>query len=68
MGIIFLSIYVKNKAFLVFGSMFLMGYILKITSEYFAQSLGWPLALVIAGLALIATGYFSFYLNKKYLA
>lgn len=66
-GIIFLSIHVKSKSFLTFGSMFLMAYILKITGEYFSQGLGWPLALVLAGLTLIGVGYFAFYLNKKYL-
>lgn len=66
-GVIFLSIYVKSRAFLIFGSIYLMGYILKITAEYFSRGLGWPLALVLAGFSLIAIGYFTFYLNKKYL-
>lgn len=67
-GVMFLSVYLKSKAFLTFGSLYLMGYILKITSEYFAQSLGWPLALVLTGLGLIAIGYLHFNLKKKYLS
>lgn len=67
-GVIFLSIYLKSKAFLAFGSLYLMVYILKITAEYFTDSLGWPLALVLAGLALIAIGYLSFSLNRKYIS
>ncbi|MDD5584879.1 MAG: hypothetical protein PHV55_07490, partial [Candidatus Omnitrophica bacterium] len=67
-GIIFLSIYLKSKSFLVFGSLYLIGYFLKITAEYFAQNLGWPLALILMGLALVFIGYFSFYLNRKYLS
>ena len=67
-GAMFLSVYLKSKAFLTFGSLYLMGYILKITSEYFAQSLGWPLALVLTGLGLIAIGYLHFNLKKKYLS
>lgn len=66
-GIIFLSINLKSKAFLTFGSLYLMFYILKITAEYFTKGLGWPLALVLAGLSLIGIGYVTFYLNKKYL-
>lgn len=66
-GIIYLSIYVKSRSFLVFGSLFLMGYILKITAEYFSQGLGWPLALVIAGFFLMAVGYLTVYLNRRYL-
>lgn len=64
---ILLSVDLKSKTFLIFGSIFLMIYILKITSEYFTNSLGWPLALIIAGLALIAVGYLSFHINQKYI-
>ena len=67
-GVMFLSVYLKSKAFLTFGSIYLMAYILKITYEYFAQSLGWPLALVLTGLGLIAIGYLHFNLKKKYLS
>ncbi len=66
-GTLFLSVHIKSKAFLTFGTLFLMAYILKITGEYFKSGLGWPLALVIAGLMLIAVGYMSVYLNKKYI-
>jgi hypothetical protein len=65
--VIIMSVYLKSRALLTFGSLYLMAYLLKITSKYFSQSLGWPLALVIAGLLLMAVGYFSFYLNKKYI-
>lgn len=67
-GTIFLSVYAKSKIFLIFGSLYLMAYILKITTEYFTSGMGWPLALVVAGLMLIAVGYLSFYLNRKYFA
>lgn len=66
--VIFLSVYIKSRSFLISGSLFLIAYFLKITAEYFAESLGWPLALVLLGLGLILLGYFSFYLNKKYLS
>lgn len=66
-GALFLSIHVKSKAFLTWGTLFLMAYILKITSEYFSTGLGWPLALVIAGLAMIGVGYMSLSIKKKYL-
>lgn len=65
-GIIFLSVYVKSKTFLVFGVLFLIGYILKLTGEYFTSGLGWPLALVLAGLAIMGVGYYAVKLNKKY--
>lgn len=67
-GVMFLSVYLTSKAFLTFGSIYLMVYILKITAEYFADSLGWPLALVLTGLGLIAIGTLHFNLKKKYLS
>lgn len=67
LGTAFLGAYLKSRSFLVFGSMYLMAYIIKITAEYFSDTLGWPLALVICGFALIAIGYGAFYVNKKYL-
>lgn len=66
-GALFLSVTIKSRAFLTWGTIFLMGYILKITGEYFSNSLGWPLALVICGLAMIGVGYMSFSIRKKYL-
>ena len=64
-GVLFLSVHIKSKSFLTWGTLFLMGYILKITSEYFSNSLGWPLALVIAGLAMIGVGFVSLSLKRK---
>jgi len=67
-GIIFLSVYLKTRSFLIFGSMYLMFYILKITNEYFASGFGWALSLIVVGFALMGIGYFAFYLNKKYIS
>ena len=66
-GVLFLSVALKSRAMLVIGSLYLMGYILKITAEYFSDSLGWPISLVIAGFALIAVGYGTFRINQKYI-
>lgn len=67
-GAIFLSVRLKAKSFLVWGTIFLMIYILKITSEYFANTIGWPLSLIFAGMALIGIGYTSVSVKKKYLS
>jgi Predicted membrane protein (DUF2157) len=66
-GIIFWSVYVKSKAFLVFGTIFLIAYILKLTGEYFSSGLGWPLALVVAGLLIMVVGFYAVRINKQYL-
>ncbi len=64
-GIIYTSTWLGSRPMLVFGSLFLMGYIMKLTSVYFVDSVGWPLALVVAGFALIGVGYIGVYLNKR---
>lgn len=66
-GIVFLSVYVKSKAFLTFGTLSLVGYILKLTGEYFTSGLGWPLALVLAGLVIMVVGYYAVRINRQYL-
>ncbi|MDO8657632.1 MAG: hypothetical protein Q7K55_02750 [Candidatus Levybacteria bacterium] len=67
-SILFLSVYLKSRSFLTFGTIFLMVYILKITGEYFSGTLGWPLSLMICGIILIGIGYYAFTINKKYLS
>lgn len=67
LGVIFLSAFLKSRAYLIFGALFLMGYIAKITGEYFADSVGWPLALIVIGFAFMGIGYGAILLNKKYL-
>ncbi|MDA1061152.1 MAG: DUF2157 domain-containing protein [bacterium] len=66
-GVIFLSVHLKNRVFLTMGSMFLIFYIFKITDEYFQEGLGWPLSLILFGLALIAIGYIAVRINQKYI-
>ncbi len=63
---IFATFYFNSRSFMLWGTLFLMIYILKITGEYFTDSLGWPLSLVLVGLALMMIGFFAFSLNKKF--
>lgn len=66
-GAIYLSVYLKNKAILTLGTLFLMAYLFKITTEYFSNSMGWPITLVVAGVLIIACGYASLSIKQKYL-
>jgi hypothetical protein len=67
--VIFLSVPLRSRALLTIGTFFLMIFIGKLTTEYFVNNLGWPLALVLAGLMMIMIGYTSIriynLLNKK---
>jgi hypothetical protein len=61
------SVFVKSKAMLIFAAIFLITYVIKITSDYFVNSVGWPLALIVIGFLIIGIGYGTLYLNRRYL-
>jgi hypothetical protein len=65
-GAIYLSTIIKSRAYLIIGTLFLMGYFGKITTEYFSDSLGWPITLIVIGLLMIGIGYWSVQINRKY--
>ena len=67
LGGLFLSVYMKSRIILVMSTLFLVAYISYITSEYFADSLGWPISLIILGFIFIGLGYASITINKKYI-
>lgn len=67
LGGLFLSVYMKSRVVLVMSTMFLIGYVSYITGEYFADSIGWPISLVILGFVFIGLGYSSLAINKKYI-
>jgi hypothetical protein len=64
---VILSIFLKSKTFLTFGTLFLLIDIVKLSNNYFSQSLGWPLALIMAGLGMISVTYLAIRLKIRYL-
>ena len=66
-GGLFLSAYIKSRAVLVVSTLFLIAHVSYITSEYFANSVGWPVALILLGFIFIGLGYVSITINKKYI-
>ena len=66
-GALFLSVYMKSRVILIISTLFLTAHVTYITSEYFADSLGWPVALVLLGFMFIGLGYASITINKKYI-
>lgn len=65
-GAFYGSVYLKSRAMLIFGALFLMAHIVKLTSEYFVDSIGWPVALILIGFLVISVGYITFNLNKRF--
>lgn len=66
-GGLFLSAYMRSRAILVVSTCFLLAHVSYITGEYFADSMGWPISLVILGFIFIGLGYISININKKYI-
>jgi hypothetical protein len=62
------SVYLKSRSMLVIGAFYLMAHIIKLTSKYFIDSIGWPIALILVGFLVIGIGYLTFYLNKKFIS
>jgi len=67
LGIVFLSTVVNSRSFLVFGSIGFGAYLCKITAEYFSDSLGWPLALILMGSALIGIAFGAVRIRQRYI-
>ncbi|MCK5017152.1 MAG: DUF2157 domain-containing protein [Candidatus Peribacteraceae bacterium] len=66
-GGMYLSVYMKNKGILIASTLFLIIHICYITGKYFANSLGWSLALIVLGFVFIGLAYTSIKINKKYI-
>lgn len=67
-GSVILSLRLQTKIGLFVTAIAIGVYCIKISIEYFADSISFSLALLFAGLLIIALGYLTYYLNKKYLA
>lgn len=65
--IIFLSTYVRSRTLLLVGTLAMLSYIGYYTAKHFANAVGWPIALVLIGIALIALGSLAVKLNNKYI-
>jgi hypothetical protein len=66
-GGMYVATKLKSRSMLVLSTGFLIAHISYITGEYFADSIGWPLALILLGFVFIGVGYASLNIGKKYL-
>ena len=65
LALIFISTSIKNRIFLVFGALYFLNSIIRITSTYFPEGYSWPIALIFIGLTLTIVGYIVFHLKNK---
>jgi len=66
-GAFLLSVAMRSRIILAISTIFLLAYVSYITGEYFADSLGWPISLVILGFIFIGLGYGSITISNKYI-
>lgn len=64
---IFLSTYVRSRTLLLVGTISMLLYIGYYTAKHFANTVGWPIALVMIGIVLIAVSSLAVRLNNKYI-
>lgn len=64
---IFISTYVRSRTLLLVGTLAMLFYIGYYTAKHFANTVGWPIALVLIGIALIALSSLAVKLNNKYI-
>ncbi len=67
-GSILLSMRLKKRTRLILSMLFLLAHVTFITDKYFADSLGWPLALVILGFVFIGLGFTTVRVSNKYIS
>ena len=65
--LIFVSTTVRSRALLTVSTLSMLVYIGYYTAEHFANTLGWPIALVVIGVALIGLSTLAVKLNNKYI-
>ncbi|MFV2089414.1 MAG: DUF2157 domain-containing protein [Pseudomonadales bacterium] len=65
-GGIYLSVASRTRAILAMSVVSLLLYISYFTVEHFADSLGWPVALILIGIAFVGLGLLTVRFNRRY--
>lgn len=66
-GVVYLSVAVRSRTLLFVATLAILAYTGWFTSEHFADSVGWPIALVIFGLLLIGLSAAALRIDRRYL-
>ena len=62
--LVYLSIRLASQAMLVISVFGLIGYLSYFTYEYFANIIGWPIAMIVMGLVMIGVSAYAFKLGQ----
>lgn len=63
--VIALGTYLAKKVILIPGALLLPVHIIIVSERYFIDNMGWPITLIVAGLAIMGVGYLSYRLTEK---
>ena len=66
-GFVYLSASIPSRTLLLVATGAILGYTGWFTSEHFADSLGWPLALMLFGLLMIGLSALAFRIDRRYI-
>ena len=66
-GFVYLSAAIQSRTLLLVATGAILGYTGWFTGEHFADSVGWPLALVMFGLLMIAMSALAFRIDRSYI-
>jgi len=64
---VFLSAYVRSRTLLFVCTIAILAYISYFTAEHFQSSFGWPVLLIVLGLAFIALSAVAMRINNRYI-
>ena len=65
-GTVYLSVVVHSRALLAVATLAILAYTGWFTSEHFADSIGWPLALIAFGIFMIALSAVAYRIDRDY--
>lgn len=66
-AVFYIGVYLRSNMMLLLGAIFLVSHIIKITSKYFVDTIGWSVSLILIGFIIIGVSYGTFYISKKYI-
>ena len=66
-GFVYLSAAIQSRTLLLVSTAAILAYTGWFTGEHFADSVGWPLALVMFGLVMIAMSALAFRIDRQYI-
>jgi hypothetical protein len=65
-GFVYLSVLVRSRALLIVATLGILAYTGWFTRQHFADSVGWPIALIIFGILMIAMSALAFRIDRDY--